>query len=450
MSAHSYCTDKLWTTKLQRIQNRSAADHKAVFSNLGHILSEQMLTDIFHSQQGTKAVGVDGITKGEYGKDLASNCAGLLKAIRNGSYRPKPSRIVEIAKADGGKRPLAISCFEDKLVQAVTKKILEALYEPLFKNSSHGFRPKRSCHTAIRELSSRLYSQRSGAVVEIDLRKCFNTIPHDKLFEIIGEKIKDARLLSLLKILVRAPNIAVDGKVQLNEIGCPQGSILSPLLCNIYLDVVLDQWFEGIQSYFKGKRQSQIRYCDDVVWIFEKQEDALRFFDVLPKRLGKYGLELNETKSGIIRSGSDYCKRLEKEKQQPAIFQFLGFEIFWCRTKYGTYRPRFKSQGRRRRDMLSRLKKYLRENLNTADFDKFRKGFYSKIRGWVKYHAVSDNQRMVSSFLQECQRLFFSWWNRRSQRRSIDWKRFDVVLKRLNFPKSPPIFRLYDFQRRSI
>jgi RNA-directed DNA polymerase len=291
MSAHSNCADKLWKTKLQRIQNRSAEQHEAVFNNIGHILSEEMLTDIFHGSR-SKAVGIDGMTKGEYGENLNFYIAKLLRSIRNGSYRPQPSRVVEIPKSGGGTRPLAISCFEDKLVQSATKKILEALYEPLFKDSSHGFRPERSCHTAVRELSSKLYSTFNGAVVEIDLRKCFDSIPHDKLFEVIEAKIKDKRFLNLLKVLVRAPSIAADGKIGLNKLGCPQGSILSPLLCNIYLDVILDRWFEGIQSYFKGSRQSQIRYCDDVVWVFERHDDAEKFFTVLPKRLLKYGLHV--------------------------------------------------------------------------------------------------------------------------------------------------------------
>lgn len=446
MGVHSNDTNQHWKTKLQRIQNRSANRSDAVFNNLGHIINKEMLMDIFHGQSGARAVGIDEVSKAEYGEKLDANITELLRKIRNGSYRPKASRIVEIPKVDGGTRPLAISCFEDKLVQSAVKRILEALYEPIFKDGSHGFRPNRSCHTALRKLAAKLYSLFSGAVVEVDLRKCFNTIPHDKLFNIIGQKVKDERFFGLLKILVRAPILNGDGKVELNKVGCPQGSILSPLLCNIYLDIVLDRWFEDIQPYFKGKQQSQIRYCDDVVWIFEKAMDAQRFFNVLPRRLAKYGLTINESKSGIIRAGHNYSKYLVRQKRRAQVFRFLGFDIYWGRTEYGSYRPRFKSQGLKLRAILARLQEYLTENLSSRDFERFLKGLYSRVRGWARYHAISGNQMMVGNFLQACRHLLFKWWNRRSQRRSVDLERFNKILKRLKFPTCPPVYRLYDFK----
>lgn len=443
MSVLSYDTNKHWKTKLQRISDRSATQSGAVFNNLGYILSETMLTDIFHSQRGEKAVGVDRVTKEEYGKDLPGNISRLMKRIRNGSYRPQASRVVKIPKASGGVRPLAISCFEDKLVQTAAKKILEAIYEPLFKENSHGFRPKRSCHTALRALSGNLYQLFSGAVVEVDLKKCFDTIPHEKLFDTLQKRVKDKRFLTLLRVLVRAPYIEEAGKRVINRIGCPQGSVLSPLLCNIYLDEVLDQWFEEIQPHFKGKQQNQVRYCDDVVWTFGRYEDARKFYRVLPKRLAKYGLTMNMEKSGIIRSGSRYSQLLARDKKRSKVFQFLGFNIFWKRSRHGPYRATFKSRSKCMQDIVRRLTEYMYDNLNTSDFKRFLRGLYSRIRGWMKYHSISGNQGRVSSFAQICQRLLYRWWNRRSQRQPVSWKRFPIILKRLKFPTLPKAFSLY-------
>ncbi len=444
MSVLSYDTTKHWKTKLHRISVRSAAQPQGVFNNLGHLLSEEMLIDIFHGLRGNKAVGIDGTTKEKYGKELSQNISKLLSRIRRGSYKPSASRVVKIPKASGGTRPLAISCFEDKLVQTAVKRILEAVYEPLFKDVSHGFRPRRSCHTALRSLSENLYSLFSGSIVEIDIKKCFDTIPHDKLFEIIEQKVQDKRFVRLLEKLVRAPIKEENGRVDISRIGCPQGSSLSPLLCNIYLDHVLDKWFEDIQVHFNGKKQNQIRYCDDAIWIFAKDTDAQRFYQVLPKRLEKYGLSINKEKSGIIRAGSRYSEFLSQNKRRAKVFKFLGFNVYWCRSYTGPFRARFKSHGKSLSDILGRIKVYLKEHLNTKDFKKFLRDYYSRIKGWMKYHAISGNQERVSVFLQICQRLLHRWWNRRSQRSYVVWNRFSKILKRLKFPSAPNVYRLYN------
>lgn len=206
-----------------------------MFNNLGHALDLDLLRICFHSLDAKKAVGVDGITKQQYERKLESNLQQLLLRIRNGSYYPKPSRIAEIPKADGSKRPLAISCIEDKIVQEAVCCILERIYEPHFLDCSYGFRPGRNAHQALAALDKRLLKESCKSAVDIDLRKYFNTIPHKPLGKMLQKKVKDRRLLFLIIKLLKAPTLNKDGTLQRNEIGSPQGSILSPLLANIYL-----------------------------------------------------------------------------------------------------------------------------------------------------------------------------------------------------------------------
>lgn len=260
MKQHSIAT-KL-NTKLDRIEQRSRKYPEATFNNLGHALDVDLLRTCFQSLDARKAVGVDGITKQQYERKLESNLQQLLLRIRNGSYYPKPSRIVEIPKADGSKRPLAISCIEDKIVQEAVRCILERIYEPHFLDCSYGFRPGRNAHQALAALDKRLLKESCKSAVDIDLRKYFNTIPHKPLGKVLQKKVKDRRLLFLIIKLLKAPTLNKDGTLQRNEIGSPQGSILSPLLANIYLHYVLDEWFVQVNNeVFRGTAH-MVRYAD--------------------------------------------------------------------------------------------------------------------------------------------------------------------------------------------
>jgi RNA-directed DNA polymerase len=204
------------------------------FNNLGHLINVELLRGIFKRLPAKKAVGIDGITKEKYGENLEENLTKLTLRIRKGTYGPKPARLIEIPKDDGSKRPLAISCFEDKLVQCAVNNILSAIYEPLFLPCSFGFRPGRNPHDALRALNRATFENQDGAIIEIDIRKCFNSIPYQELNELLRKKIHDRRFLGLIDALIKAP-IEVEGKTQIPEKGCPQGSILSPTLANIFL-----------------------------------------------------------------------------------------------------------------------------------------------------------------------------------------------------------------------
>ncbi len=422
-----------WLTKLERIGRLAASDTTIVFNNVGHVLSVEMLRDIYHELNGRKAIGIDGVTKEEYGEKLDENLKAVLQKIRRGTYKPKASRIVEIPKEDGSTRPLAIACFEDKLVQSAVNKILCTLFEPMFLPCSMGFRPEHDCHEALRALKQSTYQNLDGAVVEIDIRKYFNSIPHKGLEECLRKRISDSRFLRLINSLIKSPTI-VDGQVVVNTLGCPQGSIISPICSNIYLHYVIDVWFKDIgKTHMKGKT-TEVRYADDMVFVFQHKSDAERFFEVLPKRLNKFGLDLHLDKSQLIESGNKAAIRADKNGTRLAIYKFLGFVCYWGKAKKGFWRLKFSSRGDRFRAILKRVKTFLKENLTTNDANGFLKRFVQKVRGWINYHAISDNDGRVWAFTDRCKRMLFKWFYRRGGKRRMNWKRFTLILKKINFP----------------
>ena len=234
------------TTKLERIGKRATFVKDTVFNNIGCVVDLDLLRESYHDLDRKKAIGIDGVTKASYGKSLEENLQVLLATIRKKAYKPKASRLVEIPKEDGSSRPLAISCFEDKIVQHAVAKVLSAIFEPTFLPCSYGYREGTNAHEALRSLMKYSNQNPSGTTIEIDLRKYFNTIPHEHLLGILSEKISDSRFLKLVQRLIRSPTMT-NGKAELNKIGCPQGSIISPILSNIYLHHVIDSWFAEIR-----------------------------------------------------------------------------------------------------------------------------------------------------------------------------------------------------------
>lgn len=421
-------------TKLDRIGELAISQKDVVFNNLGHVIDIELLTECYQQLDGKKAVGIDGVTKEAYGKELEANLQKLLAKIRKGAHKPQPSRIVEIPKEDGSTRPLAISCLEDKIVQLAVSKILTKIYEPLFLPCSYGYREGINAHEALRALMAHSNKYQNGCVVEIDLRKYFNTIPHSVLLRILQEKISDKRFLSLVATLIRSP-IMRNGKAGLNEVGCPQGSILSPTLANIYLHVCIDDWFHKIRETHMQGGSELVRFVDDMVFVFSNQKDAERFYQVLPKRLGKFGLELHESKSSIIPSGSKAAAEAKKQGARLPIYKFLGFICYWGQSRKGGWRLKYKSRGDRLAMKLKGLRSHLKDCLN-EDTHSVLKRTIRVVRGWINYHAITDNSYRVNTFIYRCRRILFWWRNRKGGNRRLSWERFDGLLKAVNFPHS--------------
>ena len=433
MTVHSK-DGRTWLIKLKRIGELSATDGDLIFNNLGHLMSAEMLKEQYRRLDWKKAVGVDGVSKRAYGKELDQNIDSLIKRIRRGTYKPKPARLVEIPKEDGSTRPLAISCIEDKIVQLAVSTILSEIYEPLFLPCSFGFRPGKSCHDALRALTAAVFPNVNGAIVEVDIRKYFNTIPHEALMKLLRNKISDHRFLRLIEILISAPILSGDKAVE-NIRGCPQGSTISPILANIYLHHVIDEWFAEVsKTHIRGRAQV-IRYADDLVFTFENPLEAQRFYRVLPKRFAKYGLALHEDKSQLIRAGHYAAQQADRKGKRIPVFHFLGFTCYWGKARGNFWRLKYKSRRDRFAAKLKGLRKFLWDNLNTRDPQDVLQTAIAVIRGWINYHHISDNGSMVDAFRTESMRAIYRWFNRRGRRRPLRWDKFNRMMQGMGFPK---------------
>lgn len=429
------------TTKLERISKLAATRKDTVFNNLGHAIDLTLLRECYQRLDGKKAVGIDKVTKADYRDKLDENLQSLLSRIRKIAYKPKPSRIVEISKEDGSTRPLAISCFEDKIVQLAVATILTRIFEPLFLPCSYGYREGTNCHEALRALMKHSNKNQQGATLEIDLKRYFNTIPHSNLLEMLQKKITDRGFLTLVGIILRAP-VMEGGVAKLNERGCAQGSICAPILSNIYLHYVLDEWFETIKKSHIAGRSELIRFADDAVFLFQYPKEAARIYRVLPKRLNKYGLELHDRKSRIMLSGSKIAEHASKTNTRIPTYKFLGFVCYWGKSRAGFWRLKYKSRSERVTNSLKELRKFLKQSI-VQETTAVIKGVNRRVRGWINYHAISDNQRVVNCYILICKHIIFNWLNRRGGKRKANWKIYAQLLKKNNYPERYKVVSMF-------
>jgi len=413
-------------TKLNRIAWLSAKDEHKQFNSLMHHFNELSLKDCYHQLAGNKAVGIDGVTKEEYGNNLEANLKDVVARMQRMAYQPSAIREVRIAKEGKTKatRPLGISNFEDKIVQKMMQRVLSSIYEPLFLDCSYGFRPNRGCHDALHSLYHHLYRNRVQIVIDVDLENYFGSIDHKQLLALLREKIKDERLLRYISRMFKA-GVLAEGEMTINDEGVVQGSICSPMLANIFAHYVIDDWFEKVvQQHCKGQ-VALFRYCDDAVICCETQYDATRIIKALQKRLAKYKLRLNESKTRIV----SFSKYNGSKDTRRGSFDFLGFTFYWGRSRKGYVVPKLKSCGKRLRVKLKRINDWARKIRNQFRLSDIWRIFCSKLRGHIQYYGVSYNAASLSKFLHVATRILFKWLNRRSQRKSFDWNKFQLFMQ---------------------
>jgi RNA-directed DNA polymerase len=413
-------------TKLTRIAWLSKRDPQKVFQTLMHHFNEDSLKDCFNALDGRKAVGIDGIDKAEYGEKLDENIEDLVARMKRMAYRPLPVRQVLIPKEGkpGAKRPLGISVIEDKIVQKMVQKVLESIYEPLFLDCSYGFRPGRGCHTAVKDLWEYLDKHTVSTVIDVDLANYFGSIDHKELVKILREKVKDERFIRYLIRMFKA-GVLAEGELMMSDEGVPQGSLCSPVLSNIFAHVVIDVWFEDIVKRHCKGRAAIFRYCDDLVICCQYKEDAARIKTALGKRLARYKLTMNEDKTKLVT----FSKAAYRQGEKQGTFDFLGFTFYWGRTRKGAAVPMVKTSRKRMRTKLKRVKEWVGTNKDRYSLKQLWKPFCQKLEGHVRYYGVSFNKRGVGRFLYHAERIIFQGLNRRSQRRSFNWERFEAFVK---------------------
>jgi group II intron reverse transcriptase/maturase len=377
------------------------------------------------------AVGVDGVTKEEYGQELEHNLRDLHERMKSKRYRHQPILRVHIPKDDGTTSPIGIAALEDKVVQRAVAEVLEAVYEQDFLDCSYGFRRGRSAHDAVRAIDRVVGEGEARWILETDVAAFFDSIDRKMLMKMLRIRIADG---SLLRLVGKCLHVGVlDGEEYSEpDEGTAQGSSLSPLLGNIYLHYVLDLWFEReVRPRLRGSAEL-IRFADDLVIGFEHQEDARRVMEVLPKRMRRYGLTLHPDKTRLLRFGPP--DRRQQGGKGPATFDFLGFCFYWRRDRRGRWRMWCKTRHARRRRALRSIAGWCRRyrHLSVAvQHDALRR----RIQGHFNYYGVNGNFRQLKLFVEEVRRIWLKWLRRRSQRTRLTWERYVELLARFPLPR---------------
>jgi len=416
------------TTGLTRFTQRARTAPRTRFNALMGLLFEpEGLHASFERQNGNKAPGVDGVRKVDYAQDLDARLADLSNRVRRLGYRPQPARRVYIPKSGSGWRPLGVPSFEDRLVQDRLSRILQAIWEPEFRECSYGFRPQRSAHDALRRVAEVITNERTQWVVEADIKGFFDHVSHYHLARFLQHRIADPSLLRIIQRFLKA-GVMEDGAVTAGEEGTPQGGLVSPVLSNIYLHYVLDMWFEKRFARGCAGKAFLIRYCDDFIACFQHEGDARRFLGELRKRLASFELEVEPSKTGLIRFGSAAPWHCQKEGlRRPKTFTFLGITHYVSRSRRGYFvvgRKTERKRFRRKLQALSERLRALRVRGGTAMLSYFRQ----HLQGHFRYYGVSGNHRQLAAYAYFASRLLYKWLNRRSQRRSTTWARFRTLL----------------------
>ncbi len=420
--------------KLTQIARRAKQDKRLKFTSLIHHVNESNLAECYRELKANKACGIDGETVEAYGKNLQERLSQLVASMKSKQYRPKPVKRVYIPKAGKNeKRGLGIPSVEDKLVQIMLKKILEQIYEAEFLDVSYGFRPKLSCHDAVKALDKTVMTKPINYIVEVDIKGFFDNVNHYWLQRCLEEKIVDRNLLWLVRRFLKA-GVVEDGKQLATDVGTPQGGVISPLLANIYLHYVLDLWFKKeIKSQARGHMEL-IRYCDDFVVCCESEKDAKNFLELLNTRLEKFGLQVSEDKTKVIKFGRQVWKQAQRSKGKVETFTFLGFTHYCGKSRQGYFVMGHKTSKENFCRKLKETKEWLKKIRNKLRLREWWPVLKSKLTGHYNYFGVSGNYRCLQQFYNGIFSIVFKWINRRSQKKSMN---FDQYLHYLQWNPLP-------------
>jgi len=419
------------STRLERIATLARQLRDQPLTTLAHHIDLDWLREAHRRTRKDGATGVDGQTADEYAANLEDNLRSLHERAKSGTYRAPPVRRAYIPKDSGEMRPLGIPTFEDKVLQRAVAMVLEAVYEQEFLDCSYGFRPGRSAQQALDVLHREASKMAGGWVVEIDIRKYFDSIDHERLREVLRGRIRDGVILRLIGKWLKA-GVLEDGCVTHPESGSPQGGVVSPILANIFLHEVLDVWFHReVCGRLRG-RAHLVRYADDAVLLFEYEEDARRVMDVLPKRFDKYGLTLHPDKTRLVafKRPDRMRKRGDQDgPDKPGTFDFLGFTLHWGKSPMtGKWVVKTRTAADRFRRTLKRISEWCKAHRH-APLEEQQRVLNQKLRGHYGYYGRKGNRARCAS-LQHCAvREWWRWLRRRSQR-GLTWEAMTRLLQR--------------------
>jgi RNA-directed DNA polymerase len=435
--------------KQQRIAELARRSPQMAFTSLAYLMDIDWLKAAFHRTRKDGAAGVDGQTWHDYAKDLETNLQSLLDRAKSGTYRAPPVRRVHIPK--GGSttetRPIGIPTLEDKVLQRAVVMLLEPIYEQDFDPGSYGFRPQRRAHDALEDLRKQAMASNGGWVLEVDIRKFFDTLDHAYLRQFLQLRVRDGVLLRLIGKWLNA-GVMEEGNISYPTSGSPQGGVISPLLANVFLHYVLDTWFrQEVQPRLRGSAHL-IRYADDFVILFTQEDDARRVMEVLPKRFGKYGLTLHPDKTRLIPFRRPPLRATEGKgdgNDPPGTFDLLGFTHYWGRALTGGWVVKRQTASSRLSRAVRSIAQWCRFNRHRPIWEQYAT-LSQKVRGHYAYYGITCNIRMLKQFLHAVQRVWRQWLTRRNRQHDMDWERFQWLLRRYTLPP-PRIVHSYLTQR---
>lgn len=416
--------------KLNLISEKAKRDKKLKFTSLIHHINEENLARCYQELKRGKACGIDNVTVEDYGCNLQENIRNLLERLKTKSYRPQPVKRVYIPKPGKTeeKRGLGLPAVEDKLVQLMVKKILEAIYETDFMDYSYGFRPNRNCFQAIDHLDKEVMVQPVNFIVEVDIRKCFDTLSHYWIQRCLEERVTDQNLIWLVRQILKA-GVIEDAQYHASEQGTMQGGNLSPLLANIYLHYILDLWFEKrFKTQAKGYLKL-IRYSDDFVVCCESENDAKLFLKQLEERFDQFGLKLSTDKTKIIKFGRQAWHRWKKSGKKAQTFNFLGFTHYCGTSRRGYFIMGHKTAKENMCRKLQEIKEWVKKVRSFLRLKDWWWTLKAKLTGHYSYFGISGNYRSMQQFYQRVKYIVFKWINRRSQRKSMTWEIYQQYLQ---------------------
>jgi RNA-directed DNA polymerase len=415
-------------TSLLGIANKARVDKHHRFRDLYRCLDAELLLACWHDLNKDAASGVDQVTAEAYAGNLQGNIEALAQRLRAKRYRAKLVRRCYIPKENGKERPLGIPALEDKLVQLACAKLLTAIYEQDFLDCSYGYRPGRGALDAVRDLTFDLQYGTYGYVVEVDVKGFFDHLDHAWLVDMLRVRIDDRAFLRLIRKWLKAGVLETDGHVVHPEAGTPQGGTVSPVLANAYLHYALDLWFaKVVKAHCRGETLL-CRYADDWVCAFRYQDDAERFYRVLPKRLAKFNLQVAPEKTRLLR-----FSRFHPSMQRR--FTFLGFEFFWRPDRHGVPRVMRRTARKKLQAACQRIKEWIKQHRHLPGREFFQR-LNTRLRGHYNYYGVRGNSRSLHRFFNWAMDCTFKWLNRRGgKRRSYTWEQFIQILDRVKIAR---------------